>query len=136
MDDPGTIDGHSGYSNTQLAVRETIREFARKEVAPGAQERDRTGALDYRLYRRLGDQACRLHDAGLPYAKEAAMTKLHCTEMAKRAADHAVQIFGGLGYMDDTPVSRYYRDIRAATIAEGTSEIQKHIIARELGCLA
>jgi butyryl-CoA dehydrogenase len=75
-----------------------------------------------------------MHDARVPYAKEAAMAKLFCTEMAKRAADHAVQIFGGLGYMDETPVSRYYRDIRAATIAEGTSEIQKHIIARELGC--
>jgi alkylation response protein AidB-like acyl-CoA dehydrogenase len=62
------------------------------------------------------------------------MAKLYCGEMAKRAADNAVQVFGGLGYMDETPVSRYYRDIRAATIAEGTSEVQKHIIARELGC--
>lgn len=62
------------------------------------------------------------------------MAKLFCTEMAKRAADSAVQIFGGLGFMDETPVSRYYRDIRASTIAEGTSEIRKHIIARELGC--
>jgi alkylation response protein AidB-like acyl-CoA dehydrogenase len=44
------------------------------------------------------------------------MTKLFCTEAAKRAADHAVQIFGGLGYMDETSVSRYYRDVRAATI--------------------
>ncbi|MFQ5668591.1 MAG: acyl-CoA dehydrogenase family protein [Candidatus Binatia bacterium] len=93
-------------------------------------------ALEIEAGRLLRDQACRLHDAGRPYAKEAAMTKLYCTEMAKRAADNAVQIFGGLGYMDDTPVSRYYRDIRASTIAEGTSEIQKHIIAREIGCLA
>lgn len=92
-------------------------------------------ALEIELARLLRDQACRLHDAGQRYAKEAAMAKLFCTEMAKRAADSAVQIFGGLGYMDETPVSRYYRDIRAATIAEGTSEIQKHIIARELGCL-
>ncbi len=91
-------------------------------------------ALEIELGRLLRDQACRLHDAGLPYAKEAAMTKLFCTEMGKRAADRAVQVFGGLGYMDESPVSRYYRDIRAATIAEGTSEIQKHIIARELGC--
>ncbi len=75
-----------------------------------------------------------MYESWIPYAKEAAMTKLFCTEMAKRAADNAVQIFGGLGYMDETPVSRYYRDIRAATIAEGTSEVQKYIIARELGC--
>jgi butyryl-CoA dehydrogenase len=91
-------------------------------------------ALEAEAARLLRDNATRMHDARLPYAKEAAMAKLFCTEMAKRAADSAVQIFGGLGYMDETPVSRYYRDIRAATIAEGTSEIQKHIIARELGC--
>ncbi len=91
-------------------------------------------ALEIELGRLVRDRACWLHDAGQPYAKEAAMTKLFCTEMGKRTADQAIQIFGGLGYMDETPVSRYYRDIRAATIAEGTSEIQKHIIARELGC--
>lgn len=92
-------------------------------------------AMELELARLLRDRACRLHDADEPYAKEAAMTKLFSTEMAKRVADHAIQIFGGLGYMDASPVSRYYRDIRAATIAEGTTEIQKHIIARELGCL-
>lgn len=91
-------------------------------------------ALEIEAARLLRDKACRMHDSRLPYAKEAAMAKLFCTEMAKRAADHAVQIFGGMGYMDETPVSRYYRDIRAATIAEGTSEVQKYIIARELGC--
>ncbi len=91
-------------------------------------------AVEIDAGRLLRDRACRLHDAGEPYPKEAAMAKLYCTEMAKRAADHAVQVFGGLGYMDETPVSRYYRDIRASTIAEGTSEIQKHIIAREIGC--
>jgi short/branched chain acyl-CoA dehydrogenase len=91
-------------------------------------------AVDIEAGRLLRDKACLMYEAGMPYAKEAAMTKLFCTEMAKRAADGAVQIFGGLGYMDETPVSRYYRDIRAATIAEGTSEVQKYIIARELGC--
>ncbi|MDO8615459.1 MAG: acyl-CoA dehydrogenase family protein [Dehalococcoidia bacterium] len=91
-------------------------------------------ALEVELGRLLRDKACRMHDAHQYYAKEAAMTKLFCTEMAKRAADHAVQVFGGAGYMDETPVSRYYRDIRAATIAEGTSEVQKYIIAREMGC--
>jgi len=91
-------------------------------------------ALEGEAARLLRDEACRLHEARQPYAKHAAMAKLFATEMAKRAADGAVQIFGGLGYMDETPVSRYYRDIRATTIAEGTSEIQKHIIAREIGC--
>lgn len=91
-------------------------------------------ALEVELARLIRDRACRMHDARQPYAKEAAMAKLFCAEMAKRAADSAVQVFGGAGYMDETPVSRFYRDIRAAAIAEGTSEVQKYIIARELGC--
>jgi butyryl-CoA dehydrogenase len=93
-------------------------------------------ALELEAGRLLRDKACRMHDARQYYAKEAAMTKLFCAEAAKRTADSAVQIFGGLGYMDETPVSRYYRDIRAATIAEGTSEVQKYIIAREMGCFS
>jgi butyryl-CoA dehydrogenase len=91
-------------------------------------------AVELEAGRLLRDKACAMHDASQYYAKEAAMTKLFCAEAAKRAADGAVQVFGGLGYMDETPVSRYYRDIRAATIAEGTSEVQKYIIAREMGC--
>ncbi len=85
--------------------------------------------------RMLRDKAARMHDQGERIVREAAVAKLFCTESAKRAADTAVQVFGGLGYMDETPVSRYYRDIRASTIAEGTSQIQKHIIARELGVM-
>ncbi len=85
--------------------------------------------------RGLRDKAARMSDARQYYVKEAAAAKLYCTEMAKRAADSAVQVFGGMGYMDETPVARYYRDIRAATIAEGTTQVQQHIIARELGAL-
>lgn len=91
-------------------------------------------AVEIEAGRLLRDKACLMYEAGMPYAKEAAIAKLFCTESAKRAADGAVQVFGGLGYMDETPISRYYRDIRAATIAEGSSEVQKYIIARELGC--
>lgn len=91
-------------------------------------------AVELEAGRLLRDKAARLHMERLPFTKEAAMAKLYCTEMAKRAADNAVQVFGGMGYMDEAPVSRYYRDVRALTIAEGTSEIQKHIIAREMGC--
>jgi alkylation response protein AidB-like acyl-CoA dehydrogenase len=91
-------------------------------------------AVDIEAGRLLRDNACATYEAGMPYAKEAAIAKLFCTESAKRAADSSVQVFGGLGYMDETPVSRYYRDIRATTIAEGTSEVQKYIIAREMGC--
>jgi butyryl-CoA dehydrogenase len=91
-------------------------------------------AVELEAGRLMRDKACRMHDSRLHYVKEAAMVKLFCTEMGKRAADRAVQVFGGLGFMDETAVSRYYRDIRATTIAEGTSQVQQHIIARELGC--
>jgi acyl-CoA dehydrogenase len=55
--------------------------------------------------------------------------KLFCTEMACRVADQAVQIFGGMGYMKDFPVERFYRDLRLYCIYEGTSEIQRMVIA-------
>ncbi len=71
-------------------------------------------------------------DQGERPAKEVAMVKLHCSEMVGRAADRAVQIHGGMGYMRDSPVERYYRDVRLIRIYEGTSEIQHVIIAREV----
>jgi len=64
--------------------------------------------------------------------KEASMVKLFCTEMANRVADMAVQIHGGMGYMKDYPVERFYRDLRLTRIYEGTSEIQRLVISREL----
>ena len=60
------------------------------------------------------------------------MVRLFCTEMAGRVADMAVQIHGGMGYMKDFPVERFYRDLRLTRIYEGTSEIQRLVIAREL----
>jgi butyryl-CoA dehydrogenase len=92
-------------------------------------------ALNLELGRLIRDKAARLFDQGLPHGKESAMAKWFCCESGKQAADHAVQIFGGMGFMDECPASRYYRDIRAATIADGTTQIQKHIIAREMGLL-
>jgi acyl-CoA dehydrogenase len=73
-----------------------------------------------------------LRDQGKTVIKEASMVKLFCTEMACRVADQAVQIFGGMGYMKDFPVERFYRDLRLYRIFEGTSEIQRLVIAREL----
>jgi len=73
-----------------------------------------------------------LRDQGKKVVKEASMAKLFCTEMACRVADHAVQIFGGMGYMKDFPVEMFYRDLRLYPIYEGTSEIQRLVIAREL----
>ncbi|RLF34995.1 MAG: acyl-CoA dehydrogenase [Thermoplasmata archaeon] len=73
-----------------------------------------------------------LRDQRKRVVKEASMVKLFCTEMACRVADKAVQIFGGMGYMKDLPVERFYRDLRLYRIFEGTSEIQRLVIAREL----
>ncbi len=77
--------------------------------------------------------AARLRDRrGAAVIKEASMVKLFCTEMAGRVADMAMQIHGGMGYMKDLPVERFYRDLRLTRIYEGTSEIQRLVIAREL----
>jgi acyl-CoA dehydrogenase len=76
--------------------------------------------------------ACLRDSKGEAVIKEASMVKLFCTEMANRVADMAVQIHGGMGYMKDFPVERFYRDLRLTRIYEGTSEIQRVVIAREL----
>jgi short/branched chain acyl-CoA dehydrogenase len=72
-------------------------------------------------------------DAGLPFKKEAAIAKLYATEAAVTATREATQIFGGYGFMDETLVSRQYRDAKILEIGEGTSEIQRIVISRELG---
>ncbi|MGH7776066.1 MAG: acyl-CoA dehydrogenase family protein [Candidatus Dormibacterales bacterium] len=66
--------------------------------------------------------------------KLAAMAKLYASEASKRAADQAVQIHGGYGFIEDYPVARFYRDVKVNEIGEGTSEVQRMLIARELGC--
>jgi alkylation response protein AidB-like acyl-CoA dehydrogenase len=72
-------------------------------------------------------------DTGRPFKQAAAMAKLYATEAAVTATREATQIFGGYGFMDATPVSRFYRDAKILEIGEGTSEIQRLVIARELG---
>jgi alkylation response protein AidB-like acyl-CoA dehydrogenase len=94
---------------------------------------------------RLADMATRIHgaelmvleaaalrDAGLPCLKEAAMAKLTASEMAEQVCSDAIQIHGGYGYLADFPVERIYRDVRVCQIYEGTSDIQRLVIAREL----
>ncbi len=83
--------------------------------------------------RLLTYQAAWLHDSGRPYKQAAAMAKLHTTEAAVSATRMATQIFGGYGFIDDTPVARFYRDAKILEIGEGTSEIQRLVISRELG---
>ncbi|QQE88004.1 acyl-CoA dehydrogenase family protein [Azotobacter chroococcum] len=76
--------------------------------------------------------AARLKSAGLPCLSEASQAKLYASEMAERVCSKAIQIHGGYGYLEDYPVERYYRDARITQIYEGTSEIQRLLIAREL----
>lgn len=77
-------------------------------------------------------QACALKNRGEDVAKNSAMAKYYASEVAVRCATEAVQIFGGYGYTKDFPVEKYYRDSKLCTIGEGTSEIQKLVIAREV----
>jgi len=82
--------------------------------------------------RLLTMQAAAIKEAGQPFIKQASMAKLYTTEAANRACYTALQLSGGIGYTEDCPLERYTRDVRITTIYEGTSEIQKIVIAREL----
>ncbi len=77
-------------------------------------------------------QACDLKNRGLSVTEKAAMAKYYASEVSVKAANEAVQIFGGYGYTKDFPVEKFYRDAKLCTIGEGTSEIQKLVIAREV----
>jgi short-chain 2-methylacyl-CoA dehydrogenase len=87
-------------------------------------------AMKIELARNLLYKACWLKDNGKPFAKEAAMSKLYCAEVANEVAYEAVQVHGGYGLMKDYDVERFYRDQRLLQIGEGTSEIQRLVISR------
>ncbi|QIJ61553.1 acyl-CoA dehydrogenase family protein [Streptomyces sp. JB150] len=76
--------------------------------------------------------AARLRDAGRPFAQQAAMAKLHCTDTAMRVTTDAVQVLGGYGYTADFPVERYMREAKMLQIVEGTNQIQRMVVARHL----
>ncbi|MFJ5778023.1 acyl-CoA dehydrogenase family protein [Streptomyces sp. NPDC093094] len=76
--------------------------------------------------------AARLRDAGLPFAKQAAMAKLHCTDTAMKVTTDAVQVLGGYGFTADFPAERYMREAKVLQIVEGTNQIQRMVIARHL----
>lgn len=76
--------------------------------------------------------AARLRDQSKSFAREAAMAKLFASEMAMRATKNAIQVFGGYGYVKDYPVERYWRDAKLMVIGEGTSEVQRMVIARHV----
>jgi alkylation response protein AidB-like acyl-CoA dehydrogenase len=122
------------------AAYEAALKYARERVAFGVPIFDHQ-AVQFRLAdmatqleaaRQLIHHAAQLKDAGQPCLKQAAMAKLFASEMAERVCSDAIQIFGGYGYVSDFPVERIYRDVRVCQIYEGTSDIQRILIARAL----
>ena len=90
-------------------------------------------AMEIECARLLLYKACWLRDNGLPFAKEAAMAKLYCSEVMYRCANHSVQLHGGYGLMKEYDIERFYRDQKLLEIGEGTSEVQRIVIARHIG---
>ncbi|MBN2908520.1 acyl-CoA dehydrogenase [Polycladomyces sp. WAk] len=91
-------------------------------------------AMYIELARNMVYKAAWLKDQGRRFTKEASMCKLFASEVAMKVCNQAVQIHGGYGYMHDYKVERFFRDAKLTEIGEGTSEIQRNIIAREIGC--
>ncbi len=91
-------------------------------------------ATKIELARNLLYKGAWLKSNSQPFAKEAAMAKLYCSEIAREVADEAVQLHGGYGLMKDYDIERFYRDQRLLQIGEGTSEIQRMVISRYIGC--
>ena len=91
-------------------------------------------AMELECARNLMYKACWLRDRKRPFEKEAAMAKLYCSELMGRVANHAVQIHGGYGLMKEYDVERFYRDQKLLDIGEGTSEVQRIVISRYIGC--
>lgn len=91
-------------------------------------------AMEIECGRNLLYKACWLRNNNRPFQKEAAMGKLYCSELMGRVANHAVQIHGGYGLMKDYGVERFFRDQKLLDIGEGTSEVQRIVISRYIGC--
>jgi butyryl-CoA dehydrogenase len=120
------FDAALAYSKERVAFGKPIFEHQ------ALQFRLATMATQIEAARQLVHHAASLKDAGQPCLKEAAMGKLFASEMAERVCSEAIQVFGGYGYVADFPVERIYRDVRVCQIYEGTSDVQKMLIARAL----
>jgi len=114
------------YAHDRKAFGQAISEFQ------AIQFKLSNMALEIELARTMLYKAAWTKDMGRPFNKEAAMAKLYATEMAERVCYEAIQIHGGNGYSRDYQVERMYRDARLMTIGEGTSEIQRLVIARHV----
>jgi alkylation response protein AidB-like acyl-CoA dehydrogenase len=122
----GAFDAALKYSKHRKQFGRFISEFQ------AIQDKLANMATDIEAARWLIYRACMLKDAGKRITKESAMAKLFASEMAVKVADQALQIHGGYGFIKDYPVEKFYRDVKLCTIGEGTSEIQRLVIARQL----
>jgi len=122
----GALEASIQYSKERQQFNQPISQFQgiAFKLADMATEIEAARLLTYR--------AAEMKDAGLNVNRESAMAKLYASEVSVRVANEAVQIFGGYGYTKDYPVEKFYRDAKLCTIGEGTSEIQKLVIARTL----
>jgi alkylation response protein AidB-like acyl-CoA dehydrogenase len=122
----GALDAAAKYAMERKQFGKAISEFQaiQFKLATMATELDAAWLLTMR--------AAHMKDAKLPVTKEAAMAKLYASEAACRICDEGVQIHGGYGFIKDYPAEKFYRDVKLCTIGEGTSEIQRIVIAREL----
>ncbi len=111
------------YANTRMQFGRTIGSF--QAIAFKLADM----ATEIELARNLLYKACWLRENERPFAKEAAMAKLYCSEVMGRVVDKAVQIHGGYGLMKEYNIERFYRDHKLLEIGEGTSEIQRIVIA-------
>ena len=122
----GALEEGRAYARERRAFGKPLAEF--QAIAFGLSD----VATELTAARLMVHRAAALCDAGAPFGKEASMAKLFASEMAMRATSRAIQIHGGNGYTSDYPVERYFRDAKLTEIGEGTSEVQRIVISREI----
>lgn len=122
----GCLDACLKYSQERKQFGKTLADFQSTQFKLAEM------ATNIEAARMLTFRAAAMKDAGIPNTKEAAMAKLFASEIAEKASSEAVQIFGGYGFIKEYPVEKFYRDVKLLTIGEGTSEIQRIVIARDL----
>jgi len=123
----GALEAATKYAKQRRQFGQPISEFQgiQFKLADMATQVEAARALTYRV-------AWMADHGDMRHTKESAMAKLFTSEVAVRVANEAVQVFGGYGYVKDYPAEKYYRDAKLCTIGEGTSEIQRLVIARQL----
>jgi alkylation response protein AidB-like acyl-CoA dehydrogenase len=122
----GCLDASLKYVNERKQFGKFLKDFQAIQFKLAEME------MNIEAARLLTRRAAFMKDNNMPNTKEAAMAKLFASEIAEKAASEAVQIFGGYGFIKEFPVEKFYRDVKLCTIGEGTSEIQRIVIARDL----